>query len=1123
MTLDNNKNKIIILLVAIVMVVFSFFMISSDSNPTLSVDGSINLTEYQEAIVETAYQYYYRGEALQYDGSQIDYENDNSTKKLRNGIASYSYNAQGFYSPEEATIQDVHYLVCSHFASIVYAETFDNVHPKTSDVSPKFLFRNKKGTIGYDTSFLEGLIHTAGVNDYECKENNNGVNECEKNLGIYYKVRDFSKFNDEEKTSFKKTIINKLKVGDLIIHTNDNGGHVMIYIGNGKILHSTGRDGYENATILNNYGMATANYHYEAKADLIETKNGTPEYSGQEEGTVKESYLNTYLDHYLNLEGSAFIGIMRPLNEIVRSQTDSNYGKNFKYQLSDNAKKRKNHKRITVVKRTSVQRNGSSDNRAQLGKYDSVNLGDIINYEIEVRNKSSENQTIVVEEKIPEYTTFYATQKDWCKYYPNTNIVSCEMLFTPGTQKTFFIRVKVNQDLSLLGKYVVSEGGTTNGIPNKVIKTKINRTLTEEEIATLVSKAKSYSNSESFFSHNYINDVYSSILPDLNIINAFGESNIFEALFSIENHTVTNETIDANIRNSMLLKVGDEVKLFTLLDRNSIVEKNKGYERYYDMYVDGLFGGFYTKSVSETGHLVNRSTTFTKTTLMPGDVLYIYDSNAELDMIRKECGYILGERNAYLYLGNGEFTTVSYNTINKYDDSRNFTYCMYAPGIDERLYSNKKYKIRGLNGVTIGERLLISLLGQDSFIVLRPSYAYGYKVTEIEVTKNPDKTSYIQGKEQVDLKGGKLKVIHGIYANETIDLDSEGITVTNFDNSKPGETTATINYENVTTTIDLNVIADNTPPAVTQNIVLKNISIADPPYKTKYIQNKEGLDLTGGKLTLEYSDNHFETIKMTSPNVVVSGFSNSTLGVKHLIIRYLNKTITFDIEVIEEDSRKVEKIEVEDLPTKINYTLNVEELDLTDGTIKITYDDETTEIASMTSPNVVVSDFDNTNEGINTVSIDYFGKETTIDVNIKDRAIESVKIVQEPTKTTYIENETLDLDGGKIEVKYSDDTTEIISLYSPNVKIVKKANNSDTGSGNASIEIDYYGKKDTFNVQVQDVDKFIADYVVDKDKDEPSDIKDNNLRNIIIIISGLLLIAIVIIVVIKKKNNKEVM
>ncbi len=203
--------------------------------------------------------------------------------------------------------------------------------------------------------------------------------------------------------------------------------------------------------------------------------------------------------------------------------------------------------------------------------------------------------------------------------------------------------------------------------------------------------------------------------------------------------------------------------------------------------------------------------------------------------------------------------------------------------------------------------------------------------------------------------------------------------------------------------------------------------------------------------------------------------------------------------------------------------MNVEELDLTDGTIKITYDDETTEIASMTSPNVVVSDFDNTNEGINTVSIDYFGKETTIDVNIKDRTIESVKIVQEPTKTTYIENEALDLDGGKIEVKYSDDTTEIISLYSPNVKIVKKANNSDTGSGNASIEIDYYGKKDAFNVQVQDVDKFIADYVVDKDKDEPSDIKDNNLRNIIIIISGLLLIAIVIIVVIKKKNNKGAM
>lgn len=89
---------------------------------------------------------------------------------------------------------------------------------------------------------------------------------------------------------------------------------------------------------------------------------------------------------------------------------------------------------------------------------------------------------------------------------------------------------------------------------------------------------------------------------------------------------------------------------------------------------------------------------------------------------------------------------------------------------------------------------------------------------------------------------------------------------------------------------------------------LKSISINKEPTKTKYIQNKEKLDLTGGSIYLNYSDNTKEEVSLTSDEVSVSGFDNSKVGKNTLTVKYKDLTTTFDIEIVKEEVEVKEEL-----------------------------------------------------------------------------------------------------------------------------------------------------------------------------------------------------------------------
>jgi hypothetical protein len=146
-----------------------------------------------------------------------------------------------------------------------------------------------------------------------------------------------------------------------------------------------------------------------------------------------------------------------------------------------------------------------------------------------------------------------------------------------------------------------------------------------------------------------------------------------------------------------------------------------------------------------------------------------------------------------------------------------------------------------------------------------------------------------------------------------------------------------------------------------------------------YIQNYEQLDLTGGELTVTYNTQTTDKISLTNEEISVTGFDNSQIGQNTLTIRYKEKEVKLNINII---SKQIVKVEVTTLPDKKIYIQEKDNLDFSGGEITITYNDETTDVIPLEQEAIKVSGFDNGVLGKQTIIIDYKGHKTSFDIEI---------------------------------------------------------------------------------------------------------------------------------------------
>ena len=349
--------------------------------------------------------------------------------------------------------------------------------------------------------------------------------------------------------------------------------------------------------------------------------------------------------------------------------------------------------------------------------------------------------------------------------------------------------------------------------------------------------------------------------------------------------------------------------------------------------------------------------------------------------------------------------------------------------------------IKGFDNTAIGPQALTVEYGgkTDSFEI----EIIEKELIGIEVTKLPTKQSYLEEKETLNLTGGKLTLSYNNDTTQEIDLSKA--TVTGFNNKKVGAQLLTVYYQGFTTTFTVNI---------TQKSV-SSIVVSTLPDTLVYLEEKDALDVTGGKITVFYNNSTEEIIDLESS--MVSGFNSKSVGNQILTVTYEGKKAVYEIEVI---AKKLESISVTSLPAKTTYREKKDQLNVTGGRITLQYNNETSETIDMTAG--MVSGFDNSKIGTQTLTVTYQGKTACFDVEIIAKTLVSISVHTKPNKVVYLEGEPLDISGGLITLYYDNDTTDVIDMSSNMVSGFEERT-----VGDQTLIVTYLGKSTTITVIVK--------------------------------------------------------
>ena len=346
--------------------------------------------------------------------------------------------------------------------------------------------------------------------------------------------------------------------------------------------------------------------------------------------------------------------------------------------------------------------------------------------------------------------------------------------------------------------------------------------------------------------------------------------------------------------------------------------------------------------------------------------------------------------------------------------------------------------------------------------------AYNY-ISNSTLVK-PRKTSYKYG-EALDLKGGKLDFTwkSGNMTNAVLTSDM----VSGYSATKLGTQTVTVKYNAKYTLSDGNTLTDTITKTFTVNVdnEVQSIEIT-PPSKTQYNYGSN-LDLSGGKISVKYTDGTTKNITMTADMITENDGSTVNMSPdetnfvdnkysKTLKISYkedeATKTVNYPITIIND----IKSITMHTTPTKTKYNVN-DALDVTNGEIKIVRAIGNPEIKTITSN--MVSGFNSSKENTAlplTVSYTENGitKTTTYNVSVEDQ-VTAIRINKTP-KTKYKYNENLDVTTGQLEITKGSGTTTI-PITSNMVTGYDK-----TKLGDQELTVTYGGKTQKYTVNVKD-------------------------------------------------------
>ena len=451
----------------------------------LNVYGATNdnLTEKQQAIVNIANAYYSQGVGIQYD----------QNRRFLN------------VKPEEAKDRWPIYLDCSSFVYNVYLQAF-NIKLQKLDNSTTYLNTTKK------------LVQEA----FDERSNTSYI--------PYYLSNPKSNIT---KNNLLNKLNNLLQVGDLLVYRKknngeENSGHVLLYLGNGELIHCTGK-----------------------KFDFEELEDY------REETSIKKTTLKKYIANFFNTNVSR-LAVIRPLN--------SSYLKNA--SLTDYAKIKNELPELDVVTTSSPW------------NLKTVNPGSSITYSIYLKNKSNQTmKNLIINEEISKFLTVNPDSivtkliktvrgKEQETIIANIVTINNNTLsgtinsIEPNTKIKITYKAKVSTNESYLGKIIKTQvqiGKMIDGQEyfeaTNTIKLTIGKTLNSSKQNAIIQTAREYVNkSYNGKARNLVDEIYYKALGIDTQLEETTIKNMLSKIITTDKNGKTIFNTDQNVINTKTRK-----------------------------------------------------------------------------------------------------------------------------------------------------------------------------------------------------------------------------------------------------------------------------------------------------------------------------------------------------------------------------------------------------------------------------------------------------------------------------------------------------------------------------------------------------------------------------------------
>ena len=303
--------------------------------------SAVTLEEKQRAVILTAFAYYDKGRAVQYDSTGLS-----AVPKARGGTLRSTHET----APEYATPDETVYSVCSDFTYQVYYDVFG----------------------------------------FRCC--GNPIRNCTAVMSYYNPGKDpicTYKYDSQKDDTPRKEAISKymtmLEPGDIIntVSQEGKGGHAMLYIGDflgdgtKYILHCGG----------SKYNAKTGEDTIECKPDTVEAIPGQIKLSAgasRNDGAILLSPAEDYLLSHYAQSKNRVLSVIRPLNVI----------KDDEYPMKPAALGRLQFPRLVYTRTASPYT-----------RFNDVPAGGTLTLKVELKNCSKNAYTVPVKEVVPDGVT----------------------------------------------------------------------------------------------------------------------------------------------------------------------------------------------------------------------------------------------------------------------------------------------------------------------------------------------------------------------------------------------------------------------------------------------------------------------------------------------------------------------------------------------------------------------------------------------------------------------------------------------------------------------------------------------------------------------------------------------